>query len=92
MDEIQVLSELQHDNIVRLYKAFDEPEDLYLVTEKLMGGELLDRVVEKSVYNEKDARDACLAILKGVQYIHSKHIVHRDLKPENLLLLVRELE
>lgn len=86
-DEIQVLKDLQHPNIIRLYDVFEEKEYYYLVTEKMMGGELFDRIVQKSYYNEKEARDVCRILFGALNYIHSKKIAHRDLKPENLLLL-----
>jgi calcium/calmodulin-dependent protein kinase I len=84
--EIMVMSRLNHPNIVRLYETYRESEYYYLVTEKMMGGELLDRVVQKTFYNEKEARDTCKILFQAMSYCHSKRIAHRDLKPENLLL------
>jgi len=85
-DEITVLKELQHPSIIRLYDVFEEKDYYYLVTEKMTGGELFDRIVQKSYYNEKEARDTCVILFKAIQYCHSKQVAHRDLKPENLLL------
>lgn len=87
-EEIEVMAKLKHDNIVQLYETFRE-DQYYIVTEKMMGGELLDRVVQKEYYNEKEARDTCQILFEAINYCHSKRIAHRDLKPENLLLLVR---
>lgn len=53
-----------------------------------MGGELFDRIVQKSYYNEKEARDVCLILFDAMNYCHEHHVAHRDLKPENLLLTV----
>ena len=50
------------------------------------GGELFDRIVEKTVYTEVDARDLVKLLTSTIKYLHEHHIVHRDLKPENLLL------
>lgn len=44
------------------------------------GGELFDRIVEKVVYNEKEARDLVSTLLHAVKYCHDRGIVHRDLK------------
>ena len=87
-DEIQVLEELKHKHIIRLYDVFEEPQYYYLVTEKMMGGELFDRIVQKSYYNEKEARDVCLILFDAMKYCHDHHVAHRYLKPENLLLAV----
>ena len=86
-DEISVLFELgHHKHIIRLYDTFEDKLYYYLVTEFCGGGELFDRVVMKSYYNEKEARDAVKIILEALDYCHSKRVCHRDLKPENLLL------
>lgn len=87
-DEISVLEELKHPHIIRLYDVFDEAQFYFLVTEKMSGGELFDRIVQKSYYNEKEARDVCKIIFEAMRYCHEHHVAHRDLKPENLLLAV----
>lgn len=46
------------------------------------GGELFDRIVEKVVYTEKEARDLVSTLLQAVKYCHDRGIVHRDLKVE----------
>lgn len=50
------------------------------------GGELFDRIVSKTHYTEKEARDLVKIFIETVAFIHESGIVHRDLKPENLLL------
>ena len=85
-DEIQVLNTMKHRHIIRLYDVFEEKDFWYLVTEKMTGGELFDRIVSKSFYNEKEARDVCKILFEAIGYCHSKSVAHRDLKPENLLL------
>ena len=87
-DEIAVLQELRHPNIIRLYDVYEEKDFYYLVTEQMMGGELFDRIVQKSYYNEKEARDTALILFQAIGFCHEKKVAHRDLKPENLLLLV----
>jgi len=88
-DEIDVLTALKHSNIIRLYDVFEEKEFYYLITEKMLGGELFDRIVQKSYYNEKEARDTCKILFQAMAYCHKHKVAHRDLKPENLLLTVR---
>jgi serine/threonine protein kinase len=85
-NEVQILKELDHPNITKLYEFFEEPKSFYVVLEFLEGGELFDRIVKKVFYNEKEARDLVFILLKSIKYLHDKGIVHRDLKPEALLL------
>lgn len=89
-DEINVLGSMDHEHIYKLYDVFDEPEHYYMVTEIMKGGELFDRIVQKSYYNEKEARDVCVILFKAIEYCHAQKVAHRDLKPENLLLVSDE--
>jgi serine/threonine protein kinase len=85
-EEVNILKSLNHENIIRLYDFFDEAKFYYLVTELMDGGELFDRIVKKTYYNEKEARDLIRILLFAIKHLHDQDIVHRDLKPENLLL------
>ena len=62
------------------------------MTELVAGGELFDRIVAKTHYTEKEARDLVKMFLETMAYMHGKGVVHRDLKPENLLLCSGEKE
>jgi len=64
--------------------------NLYLVTDLALGGELFDRICRKGNYYESDAGDLIRATLSAVAYLHDHGIVHRDLKPENLLFRTPE--
>ena len=94
-DEVAILTLLREcDHIIRLYDHFDESSGgdgdgggyYYMILETMYGGELFDRIVSKSYYNEKEARDTCVILLDAIEYCHSFRVAHRDLKPENLLL------
>ncbi|XP_072177574.1 calcium/calmodulin-dependent protein kinase type 1D-like [Diadema setosum] len=84
-NEIAILKQIDHPNIVALLDIFEDKMHVYLVIELVSGGELFDRIVTKGNYTEKDASGIVRQILEATTYIHSKGIVHRDLKPENLL-------
>jgi len=86
-DEIYILANLKHENIIYLVSHFSEETFYYLVTEMMKGGELFDRIVAKTYYNEKEARDVCKILFEAIAYCHAEGIAHRDLKPENLLLM-----
>ena len=45
---------------------------VYLITELLTGGELLDAVLEKGSYSEADARLCFVQLLRGIEYLHSR--------------------
>lgn len=88
--EIAVLRELPpHPHIIQLFDVFDETDYIHLVLEKVDGGELLDRLIQKSNYTECEARDVCKIVMGAIGHCHDNRVAHRDLKPENLLLTVR---
>ncbi|CAM9234537.1 unnamed protein product [Discosporangium mesarthrocarpum] len=85
--EVNIMRSLKHPNILEIYQFFqDEPKNYYLVIELIHGKELLNRVIMKNSYTEKEARDVSRVLLNTICFLHSKGIVHRDLKLENLLL------
>ena len=84
--EINIMREINHENVVRLYEVIAEPSHLHLVLELCTGGELFDRIIEREKYTERDARDAMENICSALAYLHAHNITHRDIKPENLLL------
>jgi len=86
-DEINILQDMEQPHIIRLYAVYDESSYFYLITERMLGGELFDRIVSKCYYNEKEARDVCAILFGAMNHIHQKSVAHRDLKPENLLLM-----
>lgn len=86
-DEIFIMCQLDHPNIVRLEEVYESHSEIYLVQELCLGGELFDRLDEQPDYHYTEAECARLIkqMLCAVRYIHSKGIIHRDLKLENFL-------
>lgn len=85
MNEIQILRETDHPNILRIMEFYQTPKSIFLVMEKLDGGELFDRIIEQRRFSESEAKVVFRQLMSAVAYLHSKKIVHRDLKPENLM-------
>jgi len=75
--EVAILGKLKHPNVTRLVDFFEEEQHYYVVLEYLDGGELFDRIVKKTYYSEKEARDLVFTILKAIKYCHDQNIVHR---------------
>nr|GMC87601.1 CDPK-related kinase 5-like [Ipomoea batatas] len=85
--EVKILRALTgHSNLVQFYEAFEDQENVYIVMELCLGGELLDRILARGgKYSEDDARAVMIQILNVVAFCHLQGVVHRDLKPENFL-------
>jgi len=94
--EVALLQECDHPNIIKLVSVHEDKKYLHLVTELCTGGELFDRIIEKTqsdegCFSERDAAYLVRSILDAIAYCHDqKGIVHRDLKPENFLFSSRE--
>jgi len=74
-----------HQNIINLIEYFEETERFYLVFEKVLGGQLLDKIAERKFFTEEETIEIVRDIAAALEFLHSKGIAHRDLKPENIL-------
>ncbi|KAH8307697.1 hypothetical protein KR044_009510 [Drosophila immigrans] len=84
--EVQIMSSVQHPNIIHIYEVFENREKMVLVMEFAAGGELYDYLSERKVLNEEEARRIFRQVSTAVYYCHKHKICHRDLKLENILL------
>jgi calcium-dependent protein kinase len=88
-DEISILTEMSHPNIIKFFEVFESSGHLYIVMECCRGGELFDRIREQKsgAYSEKDSVGVLKQIISGLKYMHDRKIAHCDLKPDNFLFL-----
>ncbi len=85
--EAEVLRAVDHPHIVKLVDVHEFEDQLVIITELMLGGELFNRLVTKGAYPEPRARLLAQRLLSAIAYLHERRIVHRDLKPENILLV-----
>ncbi|KAM4026591.1 myosin light chain kinase family member 4 isoform 2-T2 [Anomaloglossus baeobatrachus] len=89
-NEIQVMNQLNHANLIQLYDAFESRNDIILVMEYVDGGELFDRIIDENCnLSEVDTILFIKQICEGIQYMHQMYIIHLDLKPENIMCVSR---
>ncbi|XP_034779568.1 ribosomal protein S6 kinase alpha-3 isoform X2 [Acipenser ruthenus] len=87
-EEIEILLRYgQHPNIITLKDVYDDGKVVYLVTELMKGGELLDKILRQKFFSEREASAVLYTISKTVEYLHIQGVVHRDLKPSNILYM-----
>lgn len=84
-NEVDILSAIDHPNIVRLYDYFDEDHFFHIVTEFCSGGELFETIVKNGRLTENMVVRYMKKMLRAINHLHSRNICHRDLKPQNFL-------
>ena len=91
LNEIYILKELNHPNIVQFADLKRTKNHFYIIMEYCNGGELfkaLERHKEKTgkPFSQEVVQNLMKQIISAFQYIHGKNILHRDIKLENILL------
>ncbi|CAD8098088.1 unnamed protein product [Paramecium sonneborni] len=85
-NEIKLQRSLNHPNIIQLYHAFEDRENIYFALEYASNGSLYKYLRKLKVMPEPEAFVYFFQTCLAVDYLHKKNVIHRDLKPENILL------
>lgn len=88
INEILVMKDSQHDNIVNFLDSYLRgTNDLLVIMEYMEGGSLTEVIDNNECkLTERQVATICNETLKGLQFLHKKHIIHRDIKSDNVLL------
>jgi len=88
LQEADIYLRMDHINITRLFRVYNEPDNLYMVMEYCSGGSLADRLLSHGRFSENEAVRTTRQMLAAINYCH-KHsqgkICHRDVKHANFV-------
>lgn len=84
--EVELLTRLNHPNLVSLYDANLAGETPYLVMECVEGISLDRLLTRKGILRVPDACEIILQVAKGLEHAHGQNVIHRDIKPSNIMV------
>ena len=85
LNEKRLLSKLHFPFLVNMVLSFQDIDNLYLIMDLLLGGDLRYHLNKGVVYNEEQLKLILSCTILGLDYLHNKEIIHKDIKPENLV-------
>jgi len=88
LQEADIYLRMDHINITRLLRVYNEPDNLHMVMEYSSGGSLADHILKHRRFTENEAARAAKHMLAAINYCH-KHsggkVCHRDVKHANFV-------
>lgn len=86
--EYDILSLLNHPNVLKYVDAWIDRKNFYVLNELCTGGELFERIHKERKFSERKAAKILTDIISAIHFCHEQNVVHRDLKPENIVYRV----
>ncbi|KER33164.1 hypothetical protein T265_00865 [Opisthorchis viverrini] len=84
--EVEIMSHLQHPNILQMYTYFHDHKRIYLVLELAYYGQMYSDLRRLGRFNDWRAATYVYQLCDALIYCHRMKVIHRDIKPENLLI------
>ena len=83
--EVDIISTLDHPNIIKFYETYHDECFFHIVMELCKGKEILFKMNNDGHMDEKKVANIIFKVLLAIAHCHNRGITHRDLKPENIL-------
>uniref|UniRef100_A0A0K0F1Z9 non-specific serine/threonine protein kinase n=1 Tax=Strongyloides venezuelensis TaxID=75913 RepID=A0A0K0F1Z9_STRVS len=83
-NEVVLMKDLKHSNIVSMYNSYLVEDELWVIMEYMESGPLTDVVTEMRI-EESVIAYVTYQTLLGLDYLHRNNIIHRDIKSDSIL-------
>ena len=87
MREIEILKNLDHPNVMKIYEFLEDDKNYYLIEEFCDEGDLETALDNKKIYCEFLVKFIMYQVFLAVNYLHSNNIVHQDIKKKNISII-----
>jgi len=87
MEEIEILKNLNHIYIIKLYEYYVTEDYIYLINELSEEGDLFNKMIKIGFFPEFIVKIIMLQIFQALMYLNEKNVIHGDLKLENILVV-----
>ncbi|XP_048187253.1 serine/threonine-protein kinase 32A [Perognathus longimembris pacificus] len=84
--ELQIMQGLEHPFLVNLWYSFQDEEDMFMVVDLLLGGDLRYHLQQNVRFEEDTVKLFICELAMALDYLQGQRIIHRDMKPDNILL------
>ena len=84
--EAQIMSSIEHPNIVKVIRILHENNTSYFVMNYIEGDSLKEYVKRVGSLTQEQIIEIVMPILEGLKIVHSRNFLHRDIAPDNILL------
>uniref|UniRef100_A0A8D2ZX96 Serine/threonine kinase 32A n=1 Tax=Scophthalmus maximus TaxID=52904 RepID=A0A8D2ZX96_SCOMX len=86
LKELQIMQNLEHPFLVNFWYSFQDEEDMFMVVDLLLGGDLRYHLQQNVHFSESTVKLYICELALALGYLRTKRIIHRDIKPDNILL------
>ena len=90
LKEIEILKQLNHPYIMKLYEYYVNDDNLFLISELCDEGDLQKKIVKIGKFPEFIVKIIMFQVFKALMYLSEKYVIHGDLKLENILVVCYE--
>ena len=83
--EIEIMKNMNHPNILRIYEYFTDKNYIYISMELCRRGDLYRYIQNNGLFSEQESCLLIHQVLQAMSHYHMRGIIHRDIKPQNIL-------